>query len=138
MLACSCSPNFCVAHKLAKQFFLFLLVLTKKSQCSACSRMLAKTIRHPLIRLMSGCDMVVEAQACFPDALTLTILSFFNDTVHLNIFLSQFPSDNENFFLALQIIYQSCFRRRIIVTLLTKIQSTLSTQPCNSQHVPRF
>ena len=27
--------------------FLFLLVLAKKSQCSACSRMLAKTIRHP-------------------------------------------------------------------------------------------
>ena len=27
--------------------FLFLLVLAKKSQCSACSRMLAKTIHHP-------------------------------------------------------------------------------------------
>ena len=36
VLACSCSPN-----------FLFLLVLAKKSQCSACSRMLAKTIRYP-------------------------------------------------------------------------------------------
>ena len=38
VLACSCSPNFCVARKLAKQFFLFLLVLAKKSQCSACSQ----------------------------------------------------------------------------------------------------
>ena len=47
VLSCSCSPNFCVARKLAKQFFLFLLVLAKKSQCSACSRMLAKTIRRP-------------------------------------------------------------------------------------------
>ena len=46
VLACSCSPNFGVARKLAKQFLLFLLVLAKKSQCSACSRMLAKTIRQ--------------------------------------------------------------------------------------------
>ena len=30
-----------------KANFLFLLVLAKNSQCSACSRMLAKTIRHP-------------------------------------------------------------------------------------------
>ena len=29
LLACSCSPNFCVARKVAKQFFLFLLVLAK-------------------------------------------------------------------------------------------------------------
>ena len=36
---------------LAKQIFLFLLVLAKKSQCSACSRMLAKTICHPFICL---------------------------------------------------------------------------------------
>ena len=35
VLACSCSQNFCVARKFAKQFFLLLLVL-------------AKTIRHPL------------------------------------------------------------------------------------------
>ena len=48
VLACSCSPNFCVARKFAKQFCLFLLVLAKKSQFSACSRMLTKTIRHPL------------------------------------------------------------------------------------------
>ena len=31
-----------------KANFLSLLVLAKKSQCSACSRMLAKNIRHPL------------------------------------------------------------------------------------------
>ena len=31
-----------------KSNFLSLLVLAKKSQCSKCSRMLAKTIRHPL------------------------------------------------------------------------------------------
>ena len=31
-----------------KANFLSLLVLAKKSQCSKCSRMLAKTIRHPL------------------------------------------------------------------------------------------
>ena len=36
VLACSCSPNFFVARKLA--IFLFLLVLAKKSQCSACSQ----------------------------------------------------------------------------------------------------
>ena len=30
VLAYSCSPNFCVARKLAKQIFLFLLVLAKK------------------------------------------------------------------------------------------------------------
>ena len=30
-----------------KANFLSLLVLAKKSQCTACSRMLAKTIRHP-------------------------------------------------------------------------------------------
>ena len=50
VLACSCSPNFCVARKLAKQFFLFMVPLAKKSQCSACSRMLAKecqTVRPP-------------------------------------------------------------------------------------------
>ena len=29
VIACSCSPNFCVALKLAKQIFLFLLVLPK-------------------------------------------------------------------------------------------------------------
>ena len=29
--------------------FLSLLVLAKKSQCTACSRMLAKTIRHPYL-----------------------------------------------------------------------------------------
>ena len=34
-----------------KANFLFLLVLAKKSQCSACSRMLAKTIRHPQLTL---------------------------------------------------------------------------------------
>ena len=33
-------PNFCVARKLAKQIFYFC-------SCSACSRMLAKTICHP-------------------------------------------------------------------------------------------
>ena len=48
VLACSCSPNFCVARKAN---FLFLLVLAKKSQCSACSRMLAKTTRHPYIKV---------------------------------------------------------------------------------------
>ena len=48
VLACSWSPNFCVARKLAKQIFI-LLVLAKKSQCSACSRMLAKTIRYPFL-----------------------------------------------------------------------------------------
>ena len=47
VLACSCSPNFCSCSQARKANFLFLLVLAKKSQCSACSRMLAKTIRHP-------------------------------------------------------------------------------------------
>ena len=47
VLACSCSPNFCVARKLAKQFY-FCSCSQKKSQFSACSRMLTKTIRHPL------------------------------------------------------------------------------------------
>ena len=42
VLACSCSPNFCVARKLAKQIVYFC-------SCSACSRMLAKTIRLPCI-----------------------------------------------------------------------------------------
>ena len=46
VLACSCSPNFALLEA-RKANFLFLLVLAKKSQCSACSRMLAKTIRHP-------------------------------------------------------------------------------------------
>ena len=35
-----------------KANFLFLVVLAKKSQCSACSRMLANTIRHPTIGLL--------------------------------------------------------------------------------------
>ena len=47
VLACKCSPNFCSCSQARKAKFLFLLVLAKKSQCSACSRMLAKTIRHP-------------------------------------------------------------------------------------------
>ena len=49
VLACSCSPNFCVARKLAKQIFYydFCSCSQKYSQCSACSWMLAKTIRHP-------------------------------------------------------------------------------------------
>ena len=49
VLVCKCSPNFCSCSQARKAKFLFLLVLAKKSQCSACSRMLAKTIRHPLI-----------------------------------------------------------------------------------------
>ena len=48
VLACSCSPNFCSCLQARKANFLFLLVLAKKLPCSACSRMLAKTIRHPL------------------------------------------------------------------------------------------
>ena len=46
LLACSCSPNFCSCSQARKANFLFLLVLAKKSQCSVCSRMLTKTIRH--------------------------------------------------------------------------------------------
>ena len=42
-------PKFLRCSQAHKANFLFLLVLTeKKSQCSTCSRMLAKTIRHPL------------------------------------------------------------------------------------------
>ena len=40
-------PNFLRCSQARKANFLFLLVLAKKSQCSACSRMLAKTIRYP-------------------------------------------------------------------------------------------
>ena len=47
VLACSCSPDFLRCSQARKANFLFLLLLAKKSQCSACSRMLAKTIRHP-------------------------------------------------------------------------------------------
>ena len=50
VLACLCSPNFCSCLQARRANLLFLLVLTKKSQCSACSRMLAKTIRHPYLR----------------------------------------------------------------------------------------
>ena len=42
-------PKFLRCSKARKAKFLFLLVLAKKSQCSACSRMLAKTIRHPYL-----------------------------------------------------------------------------------------
>ena len=40
-------PKFLHCSQARKANFLILLVLTKKSQCSACSQMLAKTIRHP-------------------------------------------------------------------------------------------
>ena len=40
-------PKFLRCSQARKANFLFLLVLAKKSQCSACSRMLAKTICHP-------------------------------------------------------------------------------------------
>ena len=47
VLACSCSPNYCVALKLRQSKFFISARARKKSQWSACSRMLAKTIRHP-------------------------------------------------------------------------------------------
>ena len=55
VLICSCYSNFCVARKAN---FSFLLVLAKKSQCSACSRMLAKTIRHPFKALLTHFEIL--------------------------------------------------------------------------------
>ena len=47
VLACSCSPNFCVARKLAKQFFISARARKKIAGLGMLARMLAKTIRHP-------------------------------------------------------------------------------------------
>ena len=65
VLACSCSPNFCSCSQARKANFLFLLVLAKKSQCSACSRMLAKTIRHPSISHISSEKELEEDKGIF-------------------------------------------------------------------------
>ena len=46
VLACSCS-QFLRCSQARKAIFYFCSCSQKKSQCSACSRMFAKTIRHP-------------------------------------------------------------------------------------------
>ena len=53
-------PKFLRCSQARKANFLFLLVLAKKSQCSACSRMLAKTIRHPSYSRKYGILFLVD------------------------------------------------------------------------------
>ena len=57
VLACSCSPNFCIAHKLAKQIFYFCSC----SQKNCCSRHARECSQRPFVTPSFVCHTCVYA-----------------------------------------------------------------------------